>query len=195
MKFRNVVAFVMVTMMAGCASQTPQPQQQITNNECMQEDVVAPLWTCIADIPGYYTGVGIAEKSPAGVAHMKRVALLNARSDLAQQIETQVKDKIESFTRATTNGSHKTVQKVTTMVTKQISQVDLKHSKIAKMWHAPSGALYILVTMPKKVLNQQVHNAFEQATSTSSLKNEDALWQRFLSEKAQKELEKEFPTH
>ena len=195
MKFRNVaVAFVMATMVAGCASQTPQPQQN-TNNECMQEDVPAPSWTCIADIPSYYAGVGIAEKSPAGAAHMKRVALLNARSDLAQQIETHIKDKIESFTQATTNGSRKTVQKVTTMVTKQISQVDLKNSKIAKVWHAPSGALYILVTMPKKALNQQVHNAFEQITSTSSLKNEDALWQRFLSKKAQEELEKEFPTH
>jgi len=51
----------------------------------MQENVLAPRWTCIPEVEGFYAGVGVAEKSAAGMAHMRRVALMNGRSDLAQQ--------------------------------------------------------------------------------------------------------------
>jgi hypothetical protein len=103
---------------------------------------LAPRWTCIPEVEGFYAGVGVAEKSAAGIAHMRRVALMNGRSDLAQQIQTQVKDKIEGFTRATGNGKSETVDKVTTAVTKQVAKVDLKGSKAIDMWNAPSGAIY-----------------------------------------------------
>jgi len=182
------IAFFAIT---GCGEKTPEPKKEATapTFKCMQEGVLAPQWTCIPNVEGYYAGVGVAEKSAAGIAHMRRVALMNGRSDLAQQIETQVKDKIEGFTRATGNGSAETVDKVTTAVTKQLAKVDLKGSKAVDMWQAPSGALYMLVTVPAENVNAEVKKAVK-----SSFKNDNALWQQFQSKQALEQLDKEFPT-
>ncbi|QOP45046.1 LPP20 family lipoprotein [Sulfurimonas paralvinellae] len=175
----------------GCSSKKPEAKKEAYNPtfKCMQENVLAPRWTCIPEVEGFYAGVGVAEKSAAGIAHMRRVALMNGRSDLAQQIQTQVKDKIEGFTRATGNGSAETVDKVTTAVTKQIAKVDLKGSKAVDMWQAPSGALYMLVTVPEENINAEVKKAVK-----SSFKNDNALWQQFQSKQALEQLDKEFPT-
>ena len=185
-----LVAVAIVTI-TGCGEKKPEPKKEAYNPtfKCMQEGVLAPRWTCIPEVEGYYAGVGVAEKSAAGIAHMRRVALMNGRSDLAQQIETQVKDKIEGFTRATGNGSAETVDKVTTAVTKQLAKVDLKGSKAVDMWQAPSGALYMLVTVPQENVNAEVKKAVK-----SSFKNDNALWQQFQSKQALEQLEKEFPT-
>ena len=114
---------------------------------------------------------------------------MNGRSDLAQQIQTQVKDKVEGFTRATGNGSAETVDKVTTAVTKQVAKVDLKSSKMVNMWQAPSGAIYMLVTVPQSEVNKEVKDAVK-----TSFKNDEALWQQFQAKQALEQLDKEFPT-
>jgi len=189
----TIVAVALVAL-TGCSDKTPTPSQtkQEAYNptfKCMQEGVEAPKWTCIPDVEGYYAGVGVAEKSAAGISHMRRVALMNGRSDLAQQIETQVKDKIEGFTRATGTGSAETVDKVTTAVTKQLAKVDLKGSKAMDMWESPSGAIYMLVTVPKESVNEEVKKAVR-----TSFKNDNALWQQFQSKQALEKLDQEFPT-
>lgn len=176
-------------IIAGCSSKD-EPQTYIPTIECKQEGVDAPRWTCIPEVQGYYAGVGIAANSAAGMAHMKRVALMNGRSDLAQQIQTQVKDKMEGFTKATGIASGESVDMVTTSVTKQIAQVDLKNSKAIDMWNAPSGALFMLVTVPESGVNTVVKN-----TIKSSFNNDDARWQQFQSEQAIKGLDAEFPTN
>ena len=190
---KNSLLIVLVVLtIIGCSDKQPKAQQKETYNptfKCMQEGVLAPRWTCVPEVEGFYAGVGVAEKSAAGMAHMRRVALMNGRSDLAQQIQTQIKDKIEGFTRATGNGSAETVDKVTTAVTKQIAKVDLKGSKAVDMWQAPSGALYMLVTVPEENINAEVKKAVK-----SSFKNDNALWQQFQSKQALEELDKEFPT-
>ena len=86
-------AGLLLSLFAGC-SKDAQPQERSVDFACKQENVLAPKWTCIPEIQGAYAGVGIAEKSTAGMDHMRRVAMANGRSDLAQQIESQVKDKI-----------------------------------------------------------------------------------------------------
>lgn len=194
---KNLALLVIVTItIAGCSSKKAEPKQQeiyTPTFACKQEGVEAPKWTCIPEVSGYYAGVGVAEKSAAGVAHMRRVALMNGRSDLAQQIESKVKDKIEGFTRATGNGSAETVDKVTTAVTKQVAKVDLRDSKAIDMWNAPSGAMYILVTVPETSVNKEVKDIYHK-TVDSSFKNNNALWQQFQSKQALENLEKEFPT-
>jgi len=186
---------LVVAGFSGCAETKPQPKKEETsaNFACKQENVLAPNWTCIPQADGYYTALGVAEKSAAGISHMRRVALMNGRSALAQQIETEVKDKMEGFTRATGNGSSETVDKVTTAVTKQVAKVSLKGSKAINMWQAPSGAIYLLVAVPNESVNQAVKKAVKSAAS--SFKNDNALWQQFQSKQALEALEKEFPTN
>lgn len=185
------LSLALAAFVSACSSkEEPKPQDELPSDfQCKQENVLAPTWTCIPDVPGYYSGVGVAEKSAAGIAHMRRVALMNGRSDLAQQIQTQVKDKVEGFTRATGNGSAETVDKVTTAVTKQVAKVDLQSSKAVNMWQAPSGAIYMLVTVPQGTVNKEVKNAVQ-----TSFKNDEALWQQFQAKQALEQLDAEFPT-
>ncbi|MEN4052565.1 MULTISPECIES: LPP20 family lipoprotein [Sulfurimonas] len=185
-----VIAVALLTI-TGCSDKKPEPKKEAYNPtfQCKIENVLAPRWTCIPQVEGYYAGVGVAEKSAAGIAHMRRVALMNGRSSLAQQIQTEVKDKVEGFTRATGNGSAETVDKVTTAVTKQLAKVDLKNSKAIDYWEAPSGAIYLLVTVPEESINAEVKKAIK-----SSFKNDNALWQQFQSKQALEQLDKEFPT-
>jgi len=192
--FSTICFITLLTFMtSGCSDKEPSPeqvQQEANDDEgftCKQENVLAPKWTCIPIVDDAYAGVGIAPKSAAGMGHMRRVALANGRSDLAQQIKSQVKDKVEVFTRTTGISKNETVDNVTTAVSKQLARVDLEGSKGINVWTAPSGALYMLVTVPKNATNKQIKNNIK-----TSYKNDNALWQQFQSEHALQKLEKEF---
>ncbi|MEA3330972.1 MAG: LPP20 family lipoprotein [Campylobacterota bacterium] len=183
------LAGLVVATITGCDGETPAPTQEEPDFRCKQENVLAPKWTCVPMVEGAYAGVGVAHKSAAGMGHMRRVALANGRSDLAQQIKSQVKDKVEVFTRATGVTDSETVEHVSTAVTKQVAKVDLLGSKGVDNWTSPSGVLYMLVTVPEATVNGEV-----KKTVKTSFKNEEALWQQFQSKQALDSLEKEFPT-
>ena len=191
-----MIVGAVASFISGCG-ETPKPAEPVqpgtvaSNFACKQENVLAPKWTCVPIVDGYYAGVGVAKKSAAGMGMMRRVALANGRSELAQQIQTQVKDKLETFTRTTGNGTSETVDQVNTAVSKQIAKVDLKGSKGVDIWNAPSGDLYMLVTVPEQEVNKKVKETIQNG---SSLKNDDALWQQFQSKQALESLDKEFPT-
>ncbi|NPA59439.1 MAG: hypothetical protein GXO30_03070 [Epsilonproteobacteria bacterium] len=178
----------------GCSETPPTPptpkevMKQEADFRCKQEGTLAPKWTCIPMVEDGYAGVGIAQKSAAGMGFMRRVALANGRSDLAQQIKTQVKDKVETFTRSTGVGSSEVVDQVNMAVSKQVAKVDLKGSKAIDAWVAPSGTLYLLVTVPQSSINKKV-----KETVKTSYKNDEALWQQFQAKNALEGLEKEFP--
>jgi len=185
-----VLASLVALSITGCNDAKPQPKNQEPDFRCHQDGVLAPEWTCNPTIENGYAGLGIAPKSAAGMNHMRREALANARSDLAQQIQTQVKDKVEAFTRTTGVSSNETVDKVVTSVTKQVAKVDLSGSKQVKFWQNPkTGAIYVLVAVPSKEINEKVKEAVK-----SSFKNDNALWQQFQAKQALDSLDKEFPT-
>ena len=155
----TVTALAVITFSA--CSDEPKPSDKdaiaasVNEFGCKQENVAAPKWTCIPIVDGSYAGVGIAPKSAAGMGHMRRVALANGRSDLAQQIKSQVKDKVEIYTGTTGNGTQETIDQVTTAVSKQLANVSLENSKGIDTWNAPSGALYMLVTVPESNINKK----------------------------------------
>ena len=180
------LAGLLAATITGCSDE-PKPAEP--DFRCKQENVLAPKWTCVPMVEGAYAGVGISQKSNAGMGHMRRVALANGRSDLAQQIKAQVKDKIETFTRSTGLGTAETVDQVNTAVSKQIAKVDLQGSKGVDAWTAPSGTLFILVTVPEGTVNGEVKKAVK-----TSMKNDEALWQQFQAKNALEGLEKEFPS-
>jgi len=183
------VAGVVASMISGCGAE-PTPKQAEPDFRCKQESELAPKWTCNPFVESSYAGVGIAKKSAAGMGHMRRVALANGRSDLAQQIKSQVKDKVETFTSTTGMGDKETVDTVTTAVSKQVAKVDLQGSRQVESWTSHKGTLYLLVAVPEAPVNKAVKSAV-----VSSMKNDNALWQQFQSKNALDGLEKEFPTN
>jgi len=182
------LAGLVAITISGCGGSKPAPEE--ADFRCKQEGVLAPKWTCVPMVEGAYAGVGISQKSAAGMGHMRRVALANGRSDLAQQIKSQVKDKVETFTRTTGVSDKEAVDQVNTSVSKQIAKVNLQGSKGVDAWNAPSGALYMLVTIPATDVNSEVKKAVK-----TSYKNDEALWQQFQAKQALEGLDKEFPTN
>jgi len=183
------VAGLVATVITGCNNSQPQPKQEEPDFRCKKENVLAPKWTCTPFVDGAIAEVGTAQKTAAGPGFQRRMALANARSNLAQQIQTQVKDKVETFTRATGIGQGESVDAVATAVSKQVAKVTLNGSKQIDAWEAPSGTLYVLVAVPEKTVNEAAKKAVK-----TSFKNDEALWQQFQSKQALEGLEKEFPT-
>ena len=179
-------------MSAGCNSKEAL-KPKVTNEigQCKIANELAPQWVC-----GYYhdkeslSSVGYARISKIGRGFTNKEAVANARSSLAQQIQIEVKDKIEIFMRSTGLQDSEVADKVTTQVTKQVAKVTLKGSKQINYWESTNdNSIYVLVSIDKNTLNKNVKKSV-----ISSFKNDDALWQQFQSKNAQESLEKEFPT-
>ena len=164
----------------------------MVQGECVIGGQEAPTWACgTYEDKDAYTAVGSAPASKLGAGFTRREAVANARSSLAQQVETEVKDKVETFMRSTGVGSGETGDKVVTQVSKQTARVTMSGSKQVAYWENSSdGAVYVLVSVPKDQVNLSAKNAV-----TSSFKNDDALWQQFQSQNALEALDKEFPTN
>lgn len=179
----------MLIGITGCSSKEEvKPEEPVA--ECVVEGAKAPEWVCgSSDVPGYYTSVGGAPFSKLGLSFSRREALANGRSNLAQQIESEVKDKVATFAQSTGVGDNEVADKVSTQVSKQVAKVTLKGSKQIKYWQAPSKEIYLLVAVPQSTVNQEV-----KSQVASSYKNDNALWQQFQAKNAMDELDKEFPT-
>lgn len=189
------LAGLVAVAITGCSDKEPEvPKKKAVEIQgCMVDEAQAPQWACVPVYEGSYASVGIAMKSAAGDAFMRKRALASGRDDLAQQIEIDVKNKMESFTRSTGTSEAESVDMVASAVSKQVAHQVLRGSNYVDYWKSPKGTIYLLVTMPKSSVNEETKKVVKQ--SISSFKNDDALWQQFQSEQAQQSLDKEFPTN
>ena len=172
-------------LMSGCSSTVPSATDK--NYECEQDGGDAPSWVCMPKADGMYVDIGVASQSSAGFGFMRKKALAEGRSNLAQQIETDVKDKVENFTRTTGSRDNETVDQVTTSVTKQVAHMTMKGSQAIDSWRSPKGTLFLLVAIPKNSIKEEVKSSIK-----TSFKNDSALWQEFKSKQALEKLDKEF---
>lgn len=186
-----VVAGLVTISMTGCVDQPKpeEPKQKEFDNRCKIDGELAPKWVCTPFVDGAIAELGSAPKTRAGYSFQRRRALADGRSNLAQQIETVVKDKVENFARTTGSADAETVDQVSTQVSKQVAKVTLRGSKQVNSWVSGNGTMYVLVAVPEKIVNESAKNAV-----STSYKNNDALWQQFQSKQALESLEKEFPT-
>lgn len=173
----------------GCSNK--QPEVKEADFRCRIDGALAPEWACgNAVFEGSVTAVGSAPLSKLGEGFSRREAMANARSNLAQQIQTLVKEKVETFSRSTGVGGTEVADKVSTQVSKQVAKATLNSSKQLKYWqNSNTKDLYVLVGVLENDLNSEIKNQVK-----SSYKNDDALWQQFQSTQALESLEKEFPT-
>ena len=179
-----------IVVFSGCSSKEIKPEIAEIN-ECIISGEKAPQWACIAPSnKDIITATGSAFKSKLGHGFSNREALARARSSLAQQIQTEVKDKIEIFMRSTGVTDTEVADKVTTQVSKQVAKVTLNGSKQINYWeNSADNSIYVLVSVNQNSINQNVRDKV-----VSSFKNDDALWQQFQAKNALEKLDKEFPT-
>jgi len=192
-KFGTIILSTALALtFTACGDKEPKPaEEEQADFRCRIDSQLAPEWACgSATIEGSFTAVGSAPLSKLGQGFSRREALANGRSNLAQQIQTTVKDKVETFSRSTGVGGSEVADKVSTQVSKQVAKASLTGSKQIKFWQNPSNSdIYVLVGVSENAMNEEIKNKVK-----SSYKNDDALWQQFQSKQALESLEKEFPT-
>jgi hypothetical protein len=168
----------------GCGNNQPAPTPQPM---CQIDGVSAPTWVCDggATMEGGLFAVGSAEPSPLGRSFQRTEATAAARDALARQIKIKVANMFKQFQATTGIGDAQTAEKATQNVSKQVAMATLEGSKVMKVWISPKGTMYVLVGMPDpKAVQQEVKKAVK-----TSLHNDQALWQKFLAKKADKELD------
>ena len=184
MKLRTLLIASTATLLAACSSNEPAPQQVASCVFADGSNAPAPEWVCgapIADLD--LSAVGYADKSGAGANFMKQMAATAARVELAQTMKVEVQNMIKQYAETTGTGKSETVDQVNTSVTKQITKETLVGSRIFRQMPTPTGGIVVLVGLSPDTVNQLA----EQALKTS-MKNDQALWQKFQAGKAQDEL-------
>jgi hypothetical protein len=186
--FMSNVAKVLLTSfiaMGLVACSTP-PAKVEKVAECVfpGSDKAAPLWVCDAPVDGVAVGaVGSAAKSDAGIDFMKQMAATAARVNLAQQMKVQVQNMIKQYAETTGAGTKETVDRVNTLVTKQITDQTLQGTKIFRSIQAPDGTMYVLVGLDEAAAQKLTETAVK-----TSMNNDQAAWQQFKASKGQDEL-------
>ena len=185
----SLAALVAVTFSA-CGGAKPAPAQEEADFRCRIDNQLQPEWVCGNEliVEGAMTAVGSAPMSKLGMSFTKNEAVNTARSELARQIQVQVKTKIEQFARSTGIGDNETAEKVSTQVSKSVAKTTMVGSKMMKSRQV-GNSLYVLVGVPEKTVN-----AAAKKEVKTSMKNDEALWQQFQSKKALDSLEAEFPS-
>ncbi len=180
----TALAFSVMGMISGCGTTAPTAPNF---NQCMIDGTQAPSWVCDggATMEGGLFAVGSAEKSPMGISFQRQEATASARDALSRQIGIKVKNMFKQFEQTTGIGDAQTADKATQNVSKQVSAQTLNGSKVVHTWISPTGTYYVLVGMPDPKAVQQ---AVKKAVKTS-LHNDQALWQQFQAQKADKALD------
>lgn len=147
----------------------------------------APGWVCGAPIEGVaLSAVGYSEKSAAGPNYMKQMAATAARVELAQVLSVDLQNMVKQYVETTGAGDAETVDRVNSVVTKQVTEQKLIGSKVVRQMPTPSGGLVVLVGLDPA----QAEGVAESILRTS-MRNEAALFQKLESEKSFDELAKE----
>lgn len=183
-KFTNVILTALVSLGLAACSSTPATVGKITDCVFPGSDKSAPLWVCDAPVEGMTVGaVGSAPKTDAGIAFMKQMAATEARVQLAQNMKVHVQNMIKQYAETTGAGSMETVDRVNTLVTKQITDQTLQGTKIFRSIVAPDGTMYVLIG-----LDQQAAQTLTESAVKTSMNNDQAAWQQFKAQKGQEEL-------
>jgi len=154
-----------------------QPSTELSN---------APPWVKSPGMEGGLSAIGISKIGAAGVSFAMTNAIAAARDELARSMEVKVKNLVKNFTEVTGVLDNESVDKVATQTSRQAASQALIGSKHRDTWISPSGQLYVLVVIDSNTLKQSAKTA-----SISSLKNDNAAWQKFQAKKAFEELDRE----
>ena len=187
------IALVLSLFLVGCSS-NPKPQEQKQESEkpnfaCKQDGVLAPDFTCDPVSKGSIVALGVAKMNAGNDKAFQRTeAMSSARDALARQIEVKVSNLFKKYKATTGSGADSTFDKATSDVSRQLASQTLQNSKqIGKSWrHPKTHELFILVGVNVDDVAKKV----EEATKTS-FKNDKALYQQFLADKANGELDAE----
>ncbi|KQH83630.1 hypothetical protein AMR76_21715 [Vibrio furnissii] len=186
---KTLLMSVMALSLAACNStQTVEQAQQFA--QCTFPDAPtteAPAWICDVMPTDLEAGaMGYAKKSAAGMGVMRKVAINEARVQLAAQFQTDVnnlfKQAVQSSVNTTNDAAVENVVETFENVTKNVVTRSLSNSKLIVSQVSPTGGLYVLVGMDKATFQANVDQVVDAASKDAK------LWNQFNNEKAAEDL-------
>lgn len=154
------------------------------NSNINDEYKDAPKWVMMPVVEGSVCAVGSAARNSGNdISFQRNEAMADARDNIARQIELSVANMFKSFKASTGVGEAGTFDKSVESVSKQIASQTLRGTIQKDAWISRSGTLYVLVAIDTKA----VVSATNEGAKTS-FKNDEAMYQKFLAQKAQDEL-------
>ncbi|MBU1216083.1 hypothetical protein KJ870_05575 [bacterium] len=187
--FYFTVSAVFLALFGGCASTPPTPAATATpiKTECMQEALGAPSWFNNPQVAGAYASLGIAQINGADKAQAIKDALHNGRTELVKQVQTQVRQKLDNFSRTPEGSNKEKVDNLYTSIAYAVNPRDLYLQEMLQSWTTPCGKVYIHVIATKSSLDAAVKKAVN-----SSYINDQVTWLDFNSKQSITKLEQEF---
>jgi len=150
-------------------------------------DVQAPRWVCGLPVDGYeLSAVGSFRSTKAGISTARNQATAQGRAALAAQMKVKVGQMVKSYLGTTGVADDETVDAATEDSVRQITAEKLIGSKAINFRTGPDGSTYALV-----VIDAQAVNKAAKESLATSLENKKALYQKFLMQKSQEELQAE----
>lgn len=190
MIIKSALVLIVSAIISGCSATSTVQETQYAS-QCVYPDapeIEAPYWVCDVMPSDLAAGaVGYAKKSAAGHSIMRKVAINDARVQLASQFQTEIsnmyKQAIQSSTQTNTiDGAIENVIETFENATKTVVSRSLANSKILASQVSPSGGLYVLVGMDEKTFQANIDKVIDSANKDST------LWNKFNNEKAANEL-------
>ena len=180
----------MALALVACSSSPEDTATNMAVAECVFADgsnQPAPEWVCGAPVEGIeLSAVGYSEKSAAGHNYMKQMAATAARVELAQVLSVDVQNMVKQYVETTGAADSETVDRVNSVVTKQITEQTLIGSQVMRQMPTPTGGLVVLVG-----LDPQQAATMSESILRTSMNNNAALFQKIQSEKSFDELAEE----
>jgi hypothetical protein len=172
---------VLALCFTGCA-----PQGKMAEGYANRALDGAPSWVLMPEVSGMIVATGTSEQSPAGLSFQRTEAMADARDELARQLEVRVKNAFDKTIGKAGKGEDAAVDAYAENISRQCAKQVLVGSKQKDAWMAKDGTLHVLVVLD----SEQAAAAAKK--NVSSLMNQEALWQKFQHQKAQKEFQENF---
>lgn len=165
---RVLLPVSVVMMFSACSTMQDRIKEDLEPKECTIAGVKAPFWACgNYNESDRYLAVGSAPISKLGYDFTRKDALTNARANLVNEIEVEVKAKTESYMRSTGISDTESIERVVSIVSRQTSSMVLNDSTQINSWENPNDKfLYLLVATPKSSVNRVVDEEIKKALSS-----------------------------
>ena len=173
---------VAVAFLFSCAS-APEPEKKPEKKSNLPEFVQNPP---LADDAIY--GVGFGDQSTPSLSI--KVAEANARADIANQIEAQIKSAVTSYTQEAGVDDETQVVNFAEQVTRQVTDTTLEGARTKQRAIMDDGSVWVLMQYSKNSFLQAFEKAADE-TAKEFQRNESAAFADFKTQQALERLEQE----
>ena len=184
-----ITATALLMVIGGCAKGNDRQKIEdvVLSPDCIFPDTEgenAPAWVCGEPVEGLEVStVGIAERTSAGISYQRQMAESDARVRLASQLSTRVQSLVKQYVATTGSGDDETVDRVSSSVSRQLTDLRLVGSRFFTSRVSSNGTLYVLFGLDKQLVDRHLEESM-----LNSLQNDRVVWQKMQADKADDEL-------